>query len=132
MAVGAGVLGRNITLTIGGTPFAACTSKGITINNEAVDVSTDSASGFRELLATAGASSMDVSLSGVTKDLSLLRSTISNASKVYTLVFTYDEGSTITLDGFITSYSATGEHQGAETFEASFQSTGEFTFAAGA
>jgi TP901-1 family phage major tail protein len=134
MAVGGGVIGRNITLTMGGSPVAGVTTKSITINNEPVDVSTDDANGWRELLADPGSRAMDISLSGVTKDLSLMRSAIENSSQVYTLVFTYPDaatGSTVTLDGFLASYAATGEYNGAETFEASFQSTGDYTFTAG-
>ena len=131
MTVGAGVLGRKITLTMGGQPVAGVTSKGYTINNEPVDVSTDDADGFRELLATPGSQSLDVSLSGVTKDLSLLRSNIENSSQIYALEFAYENGSKLTLDGFMASYAATGEFNGAETFEASFQSSGTFTFTPG-
>lgn len=129
---GAGTLGRNITLTLGGSPVAGAKTKSITINNEAVDVSSDSSNGFRELLADAGATSVDVTIGGVTKSLSLMRSVIENDSKVYTLVFEYSDGSTLELDAFVTSYAATGENNGAETFDASLQSTGDYTFTAGA
>ena len=128
---GGGILGRSITLTLGGAAVAGVRTKGITINNEPVDVTDDSAAGFRQLFARAGTTSIDISLSGVTKSLSLMRSVIENNSKVYSLVFTYNDGSSLSLDGFIASYSATGEYNGAETFEASLQSTGDYTFTAG-
>ena len=131
MTVGAGVLGRDIILTVAGQPVAGVTSKGISIANEPVDVSTDDASGFRELLAQAGSQAVDISLSGITKNLELLRSCAVNASKVYALSFTWTDGSALTMDGFMASYSSTGEFNGAETFESSFQSTGAFTFTPG-
>lgn len=131
MTVGAGVLGRNIVLLMAGQPVAGVTTKGISISNEAVDVSSDDSSGERELLAQAGTRTVDISLSGVTKNLELMRSVIINESKVYTLLFTYTDGSTLALDGFMATYNATGEHAGAETFDASFQNTGAPTFTPG-
>lgn len=131
MTVGAGVLGRDILLTVAGQPIAGVTSKGVSIANEPVDVSTDDANGFRELLAEAGSQAIDISLSGITKNLELLRSCIVNASKIYTLQITWPDNSIIDLDGFLASYSSTGEFNGAETFEASFQSSGEYTFTPG-
>ena len=131
MTVGAGVLGRDLILTVGGQPVAGVTSKGVSIANEPVDVSTDDASGYRELLAEAGSQAVDISLSGITKNLELLRSCVVNASKVYALVWTWTDGSTLTLDGFMSSYSSTGEFNGAETFESAFQSTGTYVFAPG-
>jgi predicted secreted protein len=131
MTVGAGVLGRNILLTVAGQPIAGVRTKGITIAGEPVDVTTDDSNGFRELLAQAGTQSCDIALSGVTKNLELLRSHITNESKVYALVITYPEGSTLTLDGFMANYNSSGEYNNAETFDATFQSSGAYTFVAG-
>ena len=131
MTVGAGILGRSIVLLLAGQTIAGLQTKGISISNEAVDVSDDDSSGERELLAQAGSRTVDYSLSGVTKNLELMRSCLANESKVYTILTTYTDGSTIAIDGFMSTYNATGEHQGAETFDASFQNTGEPVFTAG-
>ena len=131
MTVGAGILGRNITLLMAGQTVAGVTTKGISISNEALDVSDDDSGGERELMAQAGSRTVDVSLSGVTKNLELMRSTLNNESKIYTLLFTYTDGSTLALDGFMGTYNATGEHNGFETFDASFQNSGAPVFVAG-
>jgi predicted secreted protein len=131
MTVGSGMLGRDMLLTVAGQPIAGVTSKGVSINNEPVDVSSDDSTGFREILAQAGMSTVDISLSGITKNMELMRSCMTNESKVYALLITYTDGSTLALDGFLNTYSTTGEHAGAETFDAAFQSTGEPTFTAG-
>lgn len=131
MSVGAGVLGRNIALLMAGQVVAGVMTKGISIANEAVDVSDDDSSGERELMAQAGSRTVDVSLSGVTKNLELMRSVLVNESKIYTLLFTYTDGSTLALDGFMATYNATGEKDGAETFDASFQNSGTPVFVAG-
>ena len=132
MSVGAGMLGREIALTVAGQPIAGVLSKGISIANEPVDVSSDDSGAFRELMAQAGKETIDISLSGVTKNMELERSIITNESKIYALVITYSDGSVLTLDGFVGSYSTTGETATAQTFDASFSSSGTYTFTPGA
>lgn len=131
MSVGAGILGRSITLLLAGQPVAGITTKGFSIANEPVDVSSDDSAGERELLAQAGGRTVDFSISGVTKNLELMRSILVNESKIYTLLYTYTDGSTLAFDGFMASYNATGEYNGAETFDAAFQNSGEPVFTAG-
>lgn len=125
------MLGRDIALTVAGQPIAGVISKGISIANEPVDVSSDDSAAFRELMAQAGSSTVDIAISGVTKNMELERSCITNESKMYALVITYTDASTLTLDGFLASYSTTGETKTAQTFDASFQSSGSFVFAPG-
>lgn len=132
MAVGAGILGRDMTLTIAGQTIAGVTTKGISIANEPVDVTSDDSAGYRTLMAQSGTSTLDLSVSGVVQNLELLRSFVTNESKIYAFVGTYTDGSTITFDGFFSSYSETGEHATAFTFDSSFQSSGAYTFTPGA
>jgi len=131
MSVGAGILGRDAVMTIAGQPMAGVTTKGLSIANEAVDVSDDDSAGFRELMAQSGMSTLDLSVSGVLKNLELMRSVITNDSKMYGFTFTYTDGSVIAFDGFFATYSATGDHNTATTFDASFQSSGAYTFTPG-
>ena len=131
MTVGAGILGRDATLTIAGQPIAGVTTKGLSIANEAVDVSSDDSSGYRELMAQSGMSTLDLSVSGVTKNLELMRSCIVNESKMYAFTLTYTDGSVIAFDGFFATLSQTGESATAFTFDAAFQSSGTYTFTPG-
>ena len=131
MTVGAGILGRDMVLTIAGQPIAGVTTKGLSIANEAVDVTSDDSAGFRTLMAQSGTSTLDLSVSGVVKNLELLRSFVTNESKIYAFIGTYTDGSTIGFDGFFSSYSDTGETATAYTFDASFQSSGAYTFTPG-
>ena len=131
MTVGAGILGRDMVWTISGQPIAATTTKGISISNEPVDVTSDDSAGYRTLMAQSGLSTLDLSLSGVVVNLELMRSCITNESKIYPMVGTYTDGSTVTMDAFFSTYSDTGEHSGAMTFDASLQSSGAYTFTPG-
>tara|TARA_R110000851_G_scaffold1931_1_gene7503 strand:- start:1022 stop:1420 length:399 start_codon:yes stop_codon:yes gene_type:complete len=132
MSVGAGILGREAVLTIAGQPIAGVTTKGLSIANEAVDVSSDDSSGYRELMAQSGMSTLDLSISGVTKNLELMRSCIANESKIYAFTLTYTDGSIVAFDGFFSTLSQTGESDTAFTFDAAFQSSGAYTFTPGA
>jgi predicted secreted protein len=131
MTVGAGILGRDAVLTIAGQAIAGVTTKGLSIANEAVDVTDDDSAGFRTLMAQSGMSTLDLSVSGVVKNLELMRSFITNESKIYAFIMTYTDGSTVTFDGFFSTYSDTGETATAFTFDASFQSSGAYVFAPG-
>lgn len=131
MTVGAGILGRDAVLTIAGQAIAGVTTKGLSIANEAIDVTDDDSAGFRTLMAQSGSSTLDLSVSGVVKNLELMRSFVVNESKIYAFVMTYTDGSTVTFDGFFSTYSDTGETATAFTFDASFQSSGAYIFAAG-
>lgn len=131
MTVGAGILGRDMILTIAGTTIAGVTTKGLSIANEAVDVTSDDSLGYRTLMAQSGTSTLDLSVSGVVKNLELLRSFVTNESKIYAFIGTYTDGSTIAFDGFFSTYSDTGETATAYTFDAAFQSSGAYTFTPG-
>lgn len=131
MTVGAGILGRDAVLTIAGQPIAGVTTKALSLANEAVDVTSDDSLGFRTLMAQSGLSTLDLSVSGVVQNLELMRSFVTNESKIYAFVMTYTDGSTVTFDGFFGAYSDTGETATAFTFDAAFQSSGAYTFTPG-
>ena len=131
MTVGAGILGRDAILTISGQTIAGVTTKGLSIANEAVDVTSDDSLGYRTLMAQSGTSTLDLSVSGVVQNLELLRSFVVNESKIYAFIMTYTDGSTVTFDGFFGTYSDTGETATAFTFDAAFQSSGAYTFTPG-
>lgn len=68
-----GYLGRKVNLTWGGSAVLGIREKGVTINGEPIDVTSDDDNGWRKLLTEAGEHSVDISISGVTKDDVFLR-----------------------------------------------------------
>lgn len=130
MSVGIGIIGREITMTVGGGTILGVNSKGFTFNNEPLDSTDDNSSGWQERLATAGLKSVEFTMSGITKNLGLIN-TYSGASQILPVVVTYPEGSTLTFDAFLDSVSQTGESNGLVTFDASFSSSGTVAFVAG-
>lgn len=131
MSVGQGFAGRKVTLTIGGVGNIAITTKGLSVNNEMIDVTNDTSDGWATALAEPGQKSLELSFSGVVENQDLLESVVNNTSQIYACVLTYPDGSTVTGDFGFASYSDTGDYNEKYTFEASLASSGAVTFAAG-
>jgi predicted secreted protein len=131
MAVGNGFTGRKVLLTVGGVGTIAIMSKGLSVNNEMVDVTNDTSDGWATALAEPGQKSCEMSISGVVENLSLLMSVMTNTSQIYACVLTYPDDSTVTGDFSFGSYSDTGEYNDKYTFESTLSSSGEVTFVAG-
>lgn len=130
MSVGIGIIGRDITFTLGGSALVGVNSKGFTFNNEPLDTTDDNSSGWQERLATPGLKSVEFTFSGIVKNLELIAA-YAGTSQIFPVVATYPDGSTWTGDFFMDSVSATGESNGLTTFDASFSSSGAQTFVAG-
>ncbi len=131
MSVGIGIIGREVTFTLGGSAVLGVTSKGIAFTNEMLPSTDDNASGWQEYLATAGLKSAEFSISGLTKNLELM-SAYFNSSQIFEVVKTYPDGSTLTFDAALTGApSFTGESNAIMTYDASFTSSGEIIFVPG-
>lgn len=128
---GQGMLGRSIVDTIGGQSFLGINTKGITINNEPVEVTDDNSDGHAEYLATPGVKTIEINQSIVVKNLEVARAILTNESQMYPWTRTYPDGSTLTGSIFMTSYSETGETAEAATADISFNVSGKPTFVAG-
>jgi len=127
--------GRKLTIAIspdGIAPYvviASVRSKSITIGNEPIDVSEDDSDAWRELLAEPGNRSVDITVSGVTKDEVLMDKITAGTSSIALEFVQVDYNSEFTLTGtfYLNSLAYTGEYQDAVTFEASLQSSGVIT-----
>jgi len=123
MSVGIGIIGREVTFTLGGSVLVGVNSKGFTFNNTALDTTDDNSSGFQQFLALAGVKSLEFTVSGIIKNLELLNAFM-GASQIFPVVVNYPDGSTLTFDAFMNSLTDTGEANELRTFDASFASSG--------
>lgn len=105
--------------------IASVRSKSVTINAEPIDVSSDDSQADRTLLAEPGSKSLDISVSGVMKDDTLLAEIMASASSMalQDIQIDYNGEFTLTGDFFLNSFTLSGEYQDAALFEASLQSS---------
>lgn len=119
--------GRKVKLEWGGAEVPGVREKGVTLNGEAIDITSDDDDGWRELLDEAAENQVDISLSGVTKSKVLMTDWFAgNRTKAATL--TYPDGEVISGTFRMSTYSETGTYNDATTFESTLQSTGVVTF----
>ena len=130
MSVGIGMIGREITFTLGGGAVLGVNSKGFTFNNEPLDTTDDNSGGWQERLAIPGVKSLEFTMSGTIKNLELLAA-FAGTSQIFPVAAAYPDGSTLAFDVFLDSVSHTGESNGLATFDASFSSSGALVFVAG-
>lgn len=128
----AGANGRALTIDWDAVTLVGVRTKGYTITNDMVDVTTDDDEGWRTLLADPGLRSMEVTVGGISSDQVLLASIMAASITGETLTVQLPT-TTGTLAGlfFISSFEQNGEHDGAVEFSASFMSSGEVTYTAG-
>lgn len=124
-------LGREVSISIGALTILGIQTKGLSVNNEQVDVSDENSNGWKETLNIAGDKSVEFSFSGIVKNLTLLQSILTTGSQMHDCTITYKDGSTVTGEFFLGSYSDTGEYNGSYTFDAALSSSEAITFTPG-
>lgn len=123
-------VGRNLKLEISGTAIAGVRTKSLSINREAIDITSDDDEGFRTLLAEAGQVALDISFDGITKDATL-RAAIMTATDIElaNLGIEYPDGGAISGTFMLTSLEESGTYNDAVQFSGTLQSSGEWTYA---
>jgi TP901-1 family phage major tail protein len=114
------------------TTVGGLRSTGISMNDEAVDVTTKDSSGVRELLANGGIQTCSVSGSGVFTDAAsetTLKNAFGGANFANFEIVIPDFG---TYKGkfMVASLEYTGEHNGEATYSVTLENSGAFAFTA--
>ena len=124
--------GRELKILWSGVQLVGVRTRGYTITNDYVDVTTDDENGWRSLLATPGMRSVEVTSGGITRNQVLLAA-IMQANMTGTALTVDLPTTTGTLAGtfLVSSYDEKGEHDGAVEFTATFMSSGAVTFTPG-
>ena len=136
----AGNASRDMLIKKGATRLAGINSKSVAVDKSPIDVTTDEDNGFRTLLEEAGTKTLDISFSGVTKDLVLRGLIMSGSSQMYTditlefpPVGSQTSGDTISGDFYLANLTENGSSpDGAIEFDGTLQSSGEWTYTPGA
>jgi TP901-1 family phage major tail protein len=131
MPAGLGTVGRKVILKWNGAAIAGVREKSVAVNGEAIDVSADDSSGWRELLSDPAEQQVDISVSGVVKTNVLKIAGFSNNARLKAVTLEYPDGGIISGDFYLATYNETNPYKDAVTFEASLQSTGPVAYTPG-
>lgn len=123
----AGYYGRDVAFAWNALPVLGIREKGITINGEAVNVTSDEDDGIQYLLNTDAERSWEIAISGVTKD-AIFRVAKASGAIQDTVLITYPDGATIAGTFNLASYSEGIPYNEAVTFQATLQSTGPVVY----
>jgi len=131
---------RDLIIKKNSVRWLGITSKGVSIAKEAIDITSDEDNGYRTLLDDVGSKTLDISFSGVTKDTTIRTLINTDGSQLYTditvefpPVGAQTTGDTISGSFFLNSVSETGgDSNGTISFDGALQSSGEWTYTAGA
>ena len=123
-------LGRKLLLKVDGAVVAGLRTRGLSVNKEAIDVTTDDDDGFRKLLSEAGQVSLDMSIDGLTKDAELRAAALTSTSITLTgVTVEYPNGDSLAFDEvMMNSFEESGSYNEAISFTASLQSSGAWTY----
>ncbi len=115
--------GRDCVMSIGGEIIATLTTKTLTINNSAMDITSDGDAGIQRVLAKPGKKNIDISADGFADDESTLMEFALGDSLIDTVELDYG---TFTLSGnfFQSSYSEGLPTAEGATFSISLMSSG--------
>jgi TP901-1 family phage major tail protein len=128
----AGANGRALTIDWDSVTLVGVRTRGYTITNDYVDVTTDDDDGWRTMLSDPGLRSMEVTVGGISSDqvliAEIMKASITGEPLSVGLPTTTG---TLAGDFLLSSFEQNGEHDGAVEFSATFMSTGEVTYTAG-
>lgn len=130
----AGANGRDLKIEWGSSPttLVGVRTRGYTVTNDYVDVTTDDDLGWRTLLATPGLRSVEVTVGGISSDQVLIGDIMAANITAKTLEVEFPITTGKLAGSFlVSSFEQTGEHDGAVEFSATFMSTGAVAYTAG-
>lgn len=119
----AGFKGREVEASWKGLSLGGVRQKGLALNGEPINVTTDEDLGWQTLLSVSAEDQVTITVSGLTKDHRLLHDWI---NRVRTGAFSLDfpDGAVLGGQFFLAAYNETMPYNDATAFDATFASTG--------
>lgn len=125
-------VGRKLTVKWNAIALKGVREKSVKMNGEAINVTDGDDSGWQQLLADPAENSLSITVSGVTKDHVLKADFLAGTRTRALEVAWVTDGTKISANFFLQSYSESGPYKDAITFEAEFVSAGAITYTPGA
>ena len=121
-------IGRDITMTVGGSALLGLREKNMTYNGEPINITSEEDAGYQILLSDVGEGSISIDVAGIDKDDVLRTAAAALTRANLAVVITYETGGTLTGNFKVSSYSEGIPYQEAATFSATLMSNGAYTF----
>jgi predicted secreted protein len=118
--------GRSVKILLDGVVVAGVRTRSITIDNLAIDVTTDESNGFRELIDASGERDIKASVEGLTKDNDLLNAAAAGAALIRYYDIQLYPDFTLSGDFRISNIQLGTEYNDAVAFTAQLDGTGIF------
>ena len=134
----AGFNGRKLTLDWDAVTLVGVKTRGFTITNDHVDVTTDDDAGWRKLLADPGLRSIEATVGGITSDEILVNEMLkaSITGEPLDILLPTGTAAGVSTPGklagtfMVSSFEQTGESDGGVEFSATFMSDGAIAYTA--
>jgi len=130
----AGFNGRAMVIDFAATTLVGVRTRGFSISNDYVDVTTDDDIGWRALLDSPGLRAVECTVSGITSSevllAAIMASSMDGTALSIELPTALATNGTMTGDFLVSSFEQNGDHDGAVEFSATFMSNGVVTYAA--
>ena len=124
-------IGRKVAFTWDGAAITGVRERGISINRDAIDITSEEDNGLRTVLAEAAELSWEISIAGVAKEDTLLMAggAIGAGIKAVTITYPASTGTGKIISGnfYLSAYSESDPHRDASTFQATLMSSGAVT-----
>jgi predicted secreted protein len=104
--------------------------KGIELNGEPIDITSDENDGWRTLLTLPAENQVNITLNGVTKNARLKNDWFAGL-RMQAATFTFPDGAVMTGTFFMASFKETASYKDAMTFEATLSSSGTISYTPG-
>lgn len=121
-------VGRDVTMTVGGSALLGVREKNFTYNGEPINISSEEDAGYQILLSDVGEASIGIDVAGIDKDDVLRTIAASTTRADLAVVITYETGATLGGNFKLSAYSEGTPYNEATTFSASLMSNGAYTF----
>lgn len=122
-------VGREVAVTWKGSAILGMREKKLKHNDTPIDITTGEDSGIQLLLNKSGQDSIEITLSGLTKDVVLKTDWFAGgAARQGAVVITYPNGSTLSGTFQMSNFQESAPLKDAITFEVNLMSSGAFVF----
>lgn len=127
-------VGRELKFSWDSTTLAGVRTRGVTMNNDLIDVTSDDSNGWQTLLAIPGVKSVEITIGGITENEVLIneffKANPTGEALQATLPTSLSNAGNYSGTFMVSSLETSGEHSGELEFTATFMSSGPVTYVA--